>query len=577
MAAVDRTGRGPGLPPELTRGARTTLAQLRSTAKGTLRTVLSRALNGPPEVPVPLAMGPGHDASTRQRLLAAAAVLAPSDGPLPSDALPPSSGAGAKVPVGAPTNSTLVDLLAGLLAGCPARPGPPHWLILTATHGVFPDAAAVRELARALELDAPHEVAAHLLAVGRTGEGSHPGSLRHTNSRGGANPAGALMDIVTDRPVIDVDFCARHDTHTGIQRVVREVMPLWSAGHDTVLVAHTSPSAAYRELIPKERERVLSYGSKATTRPTGPPPRLVVPWRTTVVMPDVVAARSVAGLAALAEFSGNQVALVGYDMIPLISTELRPIEEADVFAHYLRLVKHSHRVAAISSSAAAEFTGFARMLRAQGLPGPVVREVVLAEDVGMPLGVAPEPTPSARPVVLALGRREPHKNLRAVLHAAERLWLDGLDFEVVMLGGAGWDERDLAQATSRLQAAGRPLRQLGWVTDAEMVAQIRSAAFTIFVSLHEGYGLPVSESLACGTPVITSNFGSQQEIATAGGCLVVDPRDDAAITRAMRLLITNPPELARLRAEVTARPARRWPEYAADAWEFLVGPEQHDG
>ena len=74
----------------------------------------------------------------------------------------------------------------------------------------------------------------------------------------------------------------------------------------------------------------------------------------------------------------------------------------------------------------------------------------------------------------------------------------------------------------------------GLVGDDDLWNAYERAAFMIFPSLHEGYGLPIAEALAHGTPVITSDFGSTAEIARDGGCLLVDPRDDEQIVDAMR-------------------------------------------
>jgi glycosyltransferase involved in cell wall biosynthesis len=171
--------------------------------------------------------------------------------------------------------------------------------------------------------------------------------------------------------------------------------------------------------------------------------------------------------------------------------------------------------------------------------------------------------------MLCVGSQEPHKNQRAALHAAERLWREGLDFEVRLAGGPGWSDDVLRPAIERLAEARRPITALGRVSDVQLKDEMRSADFVFFASLHEGYGLPVVEALACGTPVVTSNFGSQLEIAEGGGCLVVDPRNDDEVTDAIRRLLTIPDELRRLRSEALARPVRTWNEYAAELWDFL--------
>jgi glycosyltransferase involved in cell wall biosynthesis len=89
---------------------------------------------------------------------------------------------------------------------------------------------------------------------------------------------------------------------------------------------------------------------------------------------------------------------------------------------------------------------------------------------------------------------------------------------------------------------------------------------TLFPSLHEGYGLPVAESLAAGTPVITSNFGSTAEIGADGGCVLVDPRDDDELTAAMRRVLTDEKYMATLRKQIAKRSHRTWSEYAEALW-----------
>jgi len=112
------------------------------------------------------------------------------------------------------------------------------------------------------------------------------------------------------------------------------------------------------------------------------------------------------------------------------------------------------------------------------------------------------------------------------------------------------------------------------VSDCELWGAYRSARFTVFPSLHEGYGLPVAESLAAGTPAITSDFGSMLEIAVDGGALTVDPRNLDDLTDAMRTLLTDDEALTALATEATARPARDWDEYAAASWTLLT---EHTG
>ena len=82
----------------------------------------------------------------------------------------------------------------------------------------------------------------------------------------------------------------------------------------------------------------------------------------------------------------------------------------------------------------------------------------------------------------------------------------------------------------------------------------------------------MEESLAAGTPVITSRFGSMAELAEGGGALTVDPRDDHDLRDAMRALLTDDALHLRLREEAAARPPRTWDTYAAELAAFLLDP-----
>jgi glycosyltransferase involved in cell wall biosynthesis len=450
-------------------------------------------------------------------------------------------------------------LLPALVERCRGRDrADARWLLLTAAFGAFPTVEQLLEFGRRLELQPAHIAQTQLLAdmLGDAGRGR----------------LDLPMTVVNGGTLVDVDHSARTDTHTGVHRVVRELTPRWRDQYGATAVAWTDQYSAFRALSAREDARIFHYGrpvpSVSDDGEDAGPTSLVVPWRSTVILVDVPSTRSEGQLAALARFSGNTLTLIGYDMIPIVSADTRPFTDSVAFGQYLSVVKHAHRVAANSETSAVAFRGFADAVRAQGLPGPDVLGVI--QVTVPPADGPPAPRTSTRPVVLLTGTREPHKNQRALLHAAERLWHEGLDFEVRMVGGRGWNEDVLRAAIDRLNASGRPLVELGRVSDEELTAQMRAADLIAFASLHEGYGLPVAEALASGTPVLTTEYGSQAEIARGGGCMLVDPRDDDAMTEALRNLLTRPEELERLRTEIAGRPPRTWDQYADEAWAYLV-------
>jgi glycosyltransferase involved in cell wall biosynthesis len=432
------------------------------------------------------------------------------------------------------------------------------WLLLTALTAALPDADEVRAALRARDLQDSGDFAAWLLSAG-FGAASARGSL------------GSEMDVVVDAVVVDVDFTARHKLHTGIQRVVRETVPRWHRDHALELVAWTEQNGSMRRLRPEESDRVLRWHELTDHGADDDgtdvrPHRLLVPWRSTVVLPEVPSPEHCPPVSALATFSGSRVALIGHDCIPVISPELIHPGLPDRFTRYLETVKHAHRVMAVSESAGREFRGFADMLAAQGLTGP---SVVVCPNAGeIPAGEA-TPLPRDRPLVVSIGSFEPRKNQLTVLHAAEHLWREGLDFELCFIGGGGWvTEAD--GFLQRLRSAGRPIDQRTAISDTELWGTLRAARFSIFVSLHEGFGLPVAESLACGTPCLTTGHGSTREVGAAGGALFVDPEDDLAVADQMRRLLTDDDLVARLHDEAVRRTPRTWDDYARESWDALV-------
>ena len=111
--------------------------------------------------------------------------------------------------------------------------------------------------------------------------------------------------------------------------------------------------------------------------------------------------------------------------------------------------------------------------------------------------------------VLAVGTLEPRKNLPRVALAAERA---GVDLRVI--GAAGWGEVGVQSA--------------GFVPDDELARLYRGALCLVYPSLYEGFGLPVLEAMACGTPVVTSTGSGAAELAD-GAAVLVDPLDVEAI------------------------------------------------
>jgi glycosyltransferase involved in cell wall biosynthesis len=125
--------------------------------------------------------------------------------------------------------------------------------------------------------------------------------------------------------------------------------------------------------------------------------------------------------------------------------------------------------------------------------------------------------------VLAVGTIEPRKNLPRVVLAAERA---GVDLRVV--GAPGWGDVDV--------------RSTGYVNDDELARLYRGAACLVYPSLYEGFGLPVLEAMASGTPVVTAAGGAPAQVAN-GAAVLVDPLDVDSIAAGIKEATSRREEL----------------------------------
>ncbi|MFK8031722.1 MAG: glycosyltransferase family 4 protein [Gammaproteobacteria bacterium] len=139
------------------------------------------------------------------------------------------------------------------------------------------------------------------------------------------------------------------------------------------------------------------------------------------------------------------------------------------------------------------------------------------------------------PYMLYVGKFEKRKNVFRILRAyREFIDQNGRDVKLVMVGKRDWNAEAFDALVAELDL-GDHVIQPGYVDSAHLPALYSAAEVFLFASLWEGFGLPVLESMACGTPVITSNGSSLAEVA-GDAALLVDPYDVSDIAAAMNRL-----------------------------------------
>jgi len=138
----------------------------------------------------------------------------------------------------------------------------------------------------------------------------------------------------------------------------------------------------------------------------------------------------------------------------------------------------------------------------------------------------------ARPYLLAIGVIEPRKNFPRLIDAYARFRVrTGLQHQLVIAGGKGW----LSEATydqAERSAFQSDIRFTGYVPERYLAALYTGAEVFAYPSLYEGFGLPVLEAMACGTPVVCANTSSLPEFA-GDAALLVPPEDLDAMADAL--------------------------------------------
>ncbi|MBD3880895.1 glycosyltransferase family 4 protein [Phormidium tenue FACHB-886] len=176
---------------------------------------------------------------------------------------------------------------------------------------------------------------------------------------------------------------------------------------------------------------------------------------------------------------------------------------------------------------------------------PITPELANPQPVGT---VLPQ---STRPYFFYLGRVDPYKNLHRVISAFAAL-PNSKDYELWIAGSADLRYTPLLQAQARELKLDDRIKFLEYVPYAELPVLLNRAIALVFPSLWEGFGFPVLEAMACGTPVITSNLSSLPEVA-GDAALLVDPYRETEITAAMQTIATDAAARSQLRSAGLAR------------------------
>ncbi len=178
-----------------------------------------------------------------------------------------------------------------------------------------------------------------------------------------------------------------------------------------------------------------------------------------------------------------------------------------------------------------------------------------------------------RPYLLMVGTLEPRKNHQLSFEALARLKAGGFPHCLVVAGGGGWLFDDVQKKVEQLQLS-EDVTFAGRVPDADLPALYSGADCLLMPSLYEGFGIPVLEAMACGTPVVCSKVSSLPEVG-GPAARYIETLTGGGLAEAVLEVLSNPQMAEQMRTAGLRRAARYcWREAAmqtVDVYNAVAG------
>ncbi|WP_020181012.1 glycosyltransferase family 1 protein [Methylopila sp. M107] len=254
---------------------------------------------------------------------------------------------------------------------------------------------------------------------------------------------------------------------------------------------------------------------------------------------------------------GARLTILVHDLIPIRFPEYGRPGEDD--RHRLRMATAIETATTLIANSADTARDLAAFAREAGLVSPPI----VTAPLGLEPGFAPDAAPlvAAKPYFVTLGTIEPRKNHLLLLHVWRRLAerMGEATPKLVLVGRRGWENEMVLDLLDRSPAIRAHVVEANDLSDVALTALIKGARALLFPSFSEGYGLPLAEALALGSPALASDLPAFREIAGER----VDYLDPLAGPDWERAVVDYADPANGRRAEAVARIAG----YSAPTWD----------
>ncbi len=338
--------------------------------------------------------------------------------------------------------------------------------------------------------------------------------------------AQAVSDSLPLRPrvrqlFVDVTGLSAMDHRTGIQRVVRAILMRWLKAPPPgwkVEPVWLDPTLERYRYSRKLTCRLLDIASDWTTDAP-------VDWSAGdhFINLDLNFAMVPHHTRAMERMGASGVAssFVVYDLLPVTMPQMFPSGSAPMFAAWIALVARADHAVCISQTTADDLRDWLRAHHPGGAPKPRIGWFHMGADLASSQpssGIPPDAGPvlealAAQPTFLMVGTVEPRKGHIQTVAAFERLWRDGGDATLVIVGKQGWNMETLV---GRLRSHGELGRRLFWlegISDEYLERIYGASDCLIAASEGEGFGLPLIEAAQIGLPILARDIPVFREVA----------------------------------------------------------------
>ncbi|MBE9260464.1 glycosyltransferase family 4 protein [Dolichospermum sp. LEGE 00246] len=247
-------------------------------------------------------------------------------------------------------------------------------------------------------------------------------------------------------------------------------------------------------------------------------------------------------------YTNSRFIVTAFDMIPLrFPKRFSPLTTYHKY-YTPEVFKQAEHIVCISESTANDIIQFYQ------IPSNKITPIALACDrshfqfLNLP----------TRNYFLYIGRQDPYKNLQRLITAFSAL-PNRNDYELWLAGPYDQRYSPLLEIQTQELGINHLVKFLNYVSYNELPTIINQAIALVFPTLWEGFGLPVLEAMACGTPVITSNISSLPEVA-GDAAILINPYDTREITAAMQAIIND----SELRKQLSEKGLKRASQFS---WE----------